>query len=71
MARITFALFSCEDVGYLDYDFTWLHTSDVSASDACRSLSLGGMAVSSGKELPLAIGFNTSPLIPRVAHFPL
>jgi len=49
-----------DDVGYLGYDFNWLHTPGVSAPDACSSLSLGGLAVSSGRELPPAIPFNPS-----------
>ncbi len=50
-----------QNVGYLGYDFNWLHTSGVSAPDACSSFSLGGMTVSSDRELPPVIQFNPSP----------
>src|SRR5215470_813887 len=54
-------ILSRQNVGYLGYDFNWLHTPGVSALGACSSLSLGGMTVSSDRELPPAIQFNPSP----------
>src|SRR5579862_8608512 len=39
----SFSPYPGKDVGYLDYDFTWLHTLGVSAPSACRNLSLGGI----------------------------
>src|SRR6266567_5153945 len=54
-------ILSRQNVGYLGYDFHWLHTPGVSAPSACSSLSLGGVTVSSDRELPPAIRFNPSP----------
>src|SRR5437879_7806989 len=54
-------ILSRQNVGYLGYDFHWLHTPGVSAPGACSSLSLGGVTVSSDRELPPAIRFNPSP----------
>ena len=61
-----------QNVGYLGYDFNWLHTLGVSAPRACSSFSLGGMTVSSDRDLPPAIRFNPSPHASRVSGtFPI